>query len=248
VKQLSSNDADFNTGSTDDLQDEAKTMPLGVGNFSDEQIALDPLASTGTGRKFNTGSLVIIVVIAVAIGGLWFMRTITRVRAASTGNAEVEMSIEKFLSAFKSGSSAADAAKPSVANNTGVLDVLTETYTQRQVPLTDVQRNPFIMFDEGVTAMGPAMDTSGDNKAKLRKDRETTFQRAADGLRVKSVIMGSEPLANISGKIVRKGDEVVSEKDQIAFRVVKVSGDGVVLVAEDPAFDLSIEFTLALKR
>ena len=60
--------------------------------------------------------------------------------------------------------------------------------------------------------------------------------------------MSSQPLANISGKIVRKGDEYVAQPDNIVFRVDDISKDSVTLVGEDAALNIRVPVTLLLRR
>ena len=225
-------------------------MPLGVGEFAEESPTPDPLASAGAGRRVNAGSMVIVLVIGVAIGGLWLMRKVTHVSAATGGNTEVELTIEKFLSALKGESGASAARTAPNSPDAGVLEVLKETYTERQVPLTDVQRNPFILYGETiVTADGPAQpDESNLARTRQRTERQEAFQRAASNLHLKSIIMGAEPLANVSGKIVRVGDEIASEPDNIAFRVSKITADVVTMVGEDKALEVKVEAVLSIKR
>lgn len=245
----------MNSGNPQDadapIVDDEKTMPIGVGGeFGEETANLDPLAGAGTGKKFGNGSLIIVLVIAVAVGGLWGMRKLTRVNAATNSNTEVEMTIEKFLGALTGSDSKprADSQKP--AGQDGVLDVLKETYTQRQVPLTDVQRNPFILYGETfVTASPDVHADSGDfARAKQRSDRQEEFERGASALHLKSVIMGSDPLANVSGKIVHPGDEITSPAGDVAYRVTKITADAVTIIAEDKALDLTVEVVLTIKR
>lgn len=222
-----------------------KTMPLGVGNFADDTVGLDPLAGAETRRRFNTGSLVLVGVIAIACGGIWFMRTLTAVRASSGGNTNIEQTIEKFIKNLRGDEPGIARTSPNLLTNNdrGVLEVLNQTYIERQVPLSDVKCNPFIMYDE---IGGPLVPT--DTGSKTVADRRLAIERAAEKLRLKSVIMGSQPLANISGKIVRAGEEIVSEPDNIPFKVTSITSDFVMLEGLDAAMNLKVEINLPLKR
>lgn len=246
----------INTGNSPEQSnapmDDEKTMPIGVSDFHDEPgSGHDPLAGAGSSRKLNTGSFVIVLVIVVAIGGLWGMRKLTHVKASTGANSEVERTIEKFLSALTGGDGQGqgDAVKP-ISQDNAVLDVLKETYTERQVPLTDVQRNPFILdgeiFVKTLPGEAPADGSAG--AAKQRAERQAEFERGAGGLHLKSVIMGAEPLANISGKIVRVGEEIVSNAGGPAYRVSKITADAVTVVAEDHSLNLTVEVVLTIKR
>jgi hypothetical protein len=60
--------------------------------------------------------------------------------------------------------------------------------------------------------------------------------------------MGSQPLANISGKIVRVGEEMMSEPDNVPFRITEITSDFVMLEGIDAALNLKVEINLPLKR
>jgi hypothetical protein len=226
--------------------DDDRTMPLGMGEVADEFAGLDPLSGGETRRRFNTGSLVIVAVIVIACGGLWFMRTLTTVRASSGGDTSIEQTVEKFIKNLRGDETGSVRTSPNLltGSDRGVLEVLNQTYTERQVPLSDVARNPFIIYDE---IGGPAVpaDNSG---SKTLADRRIAIERAAAKLRLKSVIMGSQPLANISGKIVRVGEEMVSEPDNVPFRIIEITSDFVILEGIDAALNLKVEINLPLKR
>jgi hypothetical protein len=211
-------------------------MPLGVGELGDD-ISLDPLAGTGTRRKFNGGSLVLIGVIAMAFAGLFFMRTLSKVSAADGGKNSMEDKVKKFLE-----------TRPKAGSNdpTIVFDI-GGSYTERQIPLDNLQRNPFIIFDDVPLPenTGPVTDK---NAAKRLADRRMQFQKAYDKLALKSIIMSSNPMASVSNKIVRRGDEISIDPEGVTFRVIEITADNVSLVAEDVEFNLIENYTLTLKR
>jgi hypothetical protein len=232
-------------------QDEAKTMPLGVGDFAaeDGMAALDPLAGGSSRRKISAGSFVIVFVIACAAAGLFFMRALTRVSTSASGVSEVELTIEKFLISLKPG--AGDAAQPlKPLKDENVLKVLNESFTEQQIALEDVQFNPFILpGEEDEPRVVPQGDDPAENeRARLASDRKMKMEEAGARFQLKSVIMGSDPLANVSGKIVRVGDVIGTDKPDIEFTVTAVTSSSVVLLAEDRRLGVSVELTLRIKR
>jgi hypothetical protein len=213
------------------------------------EAGIDPLANVGERKKLNTGSLVIVVVVLLAAAGLWSMRTFSRVSGGNTRSGEVEAKINKFLEAWKGGSGSSGGSSggsTALTSSDTVLSVLSETYTHRQVPLTDVQRNPFIL--PGDNSLTP-MPTDDGSKAlgKRQADRKAQIEKSASQLQLKSVIMGSTPLANISGKLVHQDGDLVAD-DKVTFRVVSITADSVTLVVDDIPLDLSVAITLNLKR
>jgi len=228
-----------------DLQDE-KSMPLGVGEFAGEN-GLDPLANAGEKKKLNTGYLAIVAVVIIAGAGLWFMRAVSQVSASSSGG-DAELTISKFLQTLQGGSNNAKQSSDNIVRtDANVVSVLSETYTNKQVPLSDVQRNPFILDGEGEDVVIP--DTPGeDPKPKAMAVMKAKFEKAAAGFELKSVIMSSSPLANVSGKIVRVGDELVAGDDELPFRVSEITADSITLVGEEPVLNLTVPVTIKLKR
>lgn len=235
---------------THQLSDDDRTMPLGVGEDTpDEHQILDPLAGAGEARRFRSGSLLLVVIVVIACAGLWFMRSLSHVAGASSTKSDVEQSIEKFLGARDTSKNpkAATSKKNTDAN---VLAVLSASYIKNQVPLESVRCNPFILPGEGevVTTVAPPVmgETTEQAMARARTARQKDIDAAASKLAVKSIIMGSQPLANISGTIVRIGDELAPEGFDVTFRVSAITSDGVTLVAEDLALGMHVEVPVGM--
>ena len=66
------------------------------------------------------------------------------------------------------------------------------------------------------------------------------------GIELKSVLMGRPPLANVNGKVVRVGETVMV--GDVGFLVVAIDTDVVRLMAEDSAYDVSVEVEVRVKR
>jgi hypothetical protein len=231
---------------THELVDDDKTMPLGVGDASAEDQALDPLAGTGEARRFKTGSILIVVVVAIACGGLWFMRSLSHVSAATSGKSEAEQTIEEFLVQRDSKGNPKNGG-----NSSAVLEVLRDSYIDRQVPLEDVQKDPFLLPGEGeIGPVGPIDTGESTDKvlAKARVARQQEIAAAAERLELKSVMMASQPLANVSGMLVREGDELSPEGSEVVFRVQKIESDSMLLLASDIALGLNVEVPLTMRR
>lgn len=212
--------------------------------------ALDPLANAGARRRFNGGSIVLVGVIALALVGLWFMRALSRVNAGTGGHSDLEATIEKFLKTYKGSESGDGSPSILIQQDPGTLAVLNESYTQRQVPLSDVARNPFIIWNDVIP---PVTGEDGDAKrqrelTKKQGEKKSIIDRAAGTLVLKSVIMGSEPIASVSGKIVRRGDELLVNPENITFRVTEIKADSMTVVAEDEELDLVVSVEVVLKR
>ena len=213
-----------------------QSTPLGVGELGDD-VTLDPLAGTSQRKKFNGGSLVLIGVIAMAFAGLFFMRTLSKVSASDGGRNSMEDKVKKFLETR---------GKTTTSGDQSIVVEIGGAYTERQVPLDAVARNPFIIPGEDVTL--PETGGFDKNQVKRLADRKTQFQRAYEKLALKSIIMSSNPMASVSNKIVRRGDEMTIDPENVTFRVTEITANTVSLAAEDVDFGISETYMLELKR
>lgn len=221
---------------------------LGQDGYGDAP-PVDPLMGQDAPKKKHTGVVVLIVVVGLAIGSLFSMHTLTKVTAASGRNSETEQTIETFLKGMSGGGPAANPGNSSdalVKGHQEVVDVLKDDYTRHQVK--ELARNPFDLMSSGsVTG-----DLSGADGDYARAKRRDDIEKAAEKFQLKSVIMGSRPLANINGRIVRLNQVIPVEGSRsvgtIKFRVASISPDSVTVVAEDPQLELRVEKVLQLKR
>lgn len=209
---------------------------LGVGDLGDE-ASLDPLAGTGQRKKFNGGSLVLVGVIVMALAGLFFMRTLSKVSASSGGKNSNEDKVKKFL----------DSRGNKTGPDPAVVFDIGSSYTDRQVPLTDVQRNPFILPGEGMK-LPDQPDTTDRGAAKRLTDRKLQFEKAYAKLALKTIMMGSNPMASLNGRIVRRGDEITIDPESVTFRITEITADSLSLSAEDTSLGLQMNYSLELKR
>lgn len=237
-------------GDPDGREQQHATMPLGTGNFADE-TAIDPLAGAQNRRKLGGGGLLIFAVVLIALAGLFSMRKLTQVTAASPIDSDIEKTIEEFINSVGGGTG--QPQKPDgiggVMNDDRVLAILSESYTQRQVALRDVQKNPFIIDQLTPDPVDPSTIGSGykDRQRQDRTERRAQIEQAGQSLHLKSVVDGAVPLAIVEGRIVRVGDTFTAGPSRITFRVDAISTSAVNLVAEAPEFDLAVTVTLTLE-
>lgn len=218
-------------------------MPIGVGDFTADDAALDPLAGSETGPKFRAGTILLVLVVLIAGAGLWFMRKVGSVSASTAKRNDLEKAVESFL-ASRNAPGGASAQQPGfLSQSDGVLTVLSESYTQRQVPLDSVQRDPFVIFAE--TAVKPGND---GNESQRIRERRAQIDQAAAQVQLKSIIMSSEPMAHVGGKICRVGDTFVAQPHNVTFRVTGITSGAVSMTGEDTAIGVSVPVTVQLRR
>lgn len=228
------------------------TMRLGVGSFGGDSSEAPP--SLNLPKKINSGMLILGLTVLVAVGGLMSMRAIGRATGAVKGKTDVEKTIEEFLttlsgSAKERGVTISDAV---LVSNDGLLNVLTDNYTHRQVALTDVQRNPFILYQAPVETVteSPVYDDGAEanRQLKIRQDAaRADFIKAMAPVKLKSVIMGSQPMANLSGKIVQVG-EVIPLGETIKAKVLEISAESITIGAEWPELKYKTDMKLGIIR
>lgn len=248
----------FVSGSTgadpsSDQGNENLTVPLGVGDEMDGDIdGLDPLSGIEGGKRINAGAILLVVVVVVAAAGLYSMRTLTRASADINSDNEAESVIDEFMRVFST-----DTATPGRSNNNRIdednpLIVLNETYTDRQVPLNDVHRNPFVLF-EGQSRDVEIPKNTGNTESQRLAERikvvRSAIMTSGNKLKLNSVLLGSQPLANISGQILTIDQEIEHERsDEFSLKVKEVGSDEVVIIGEDHEGLASVEIVLEIER
>lgn len=212
---------------------------------------LDPMAGLQpeARKKKHTGALILILVVGLAIGMLFSMHTLTKVTAASGKDTDIERTIEQFIGKLNDGDLETDPnaiAEDLVGEHEEVIAVLKNDFTNEQVEV--VMKNPFDI-DSGMMIADSGVPTDPNVARAVRRDQ---VERAAETLRLKSIIMGSRPLAAINGKIVRLNGTVPVELSRaagvVAFRVDAITSDAVTVVVEEPEIELRIEKILYLKK
>ena len=209
-----------------------------LGGELGDEYAIDPLAPSDAPKKKHTGAMVLIVTVVLAVGSLFSMHTLTKVTAASGKNTEIEKTIEKFLKGIDERAVDPETGETLVKDHNRIVAALTDNYVEHQVK--DFDRNPFSLFGGG------AAQTDGPGA------RIDQVERAFRMLRLKSVIGGRRPLANINGRIVRLNQIVPVELSKaegvVKFRVTKITAKSVTVVAEDADIEEPFERSIHLKR
>lgn len=232
---------------TSEQLEQPQTMPLGVGNF-EEQMSNDPLAGDGSSSKrIDGGTLLIVVVIIVAAAGLFSMRTLAKVTVPIASATEFDATVRDFITMLGTEDGEAPNNLVTTANDS-VLEIINEQYTDRQVPLSGVQRNPFIIWAPAVVVPDTPVDPRDHAYEQQRVERKAQIESAGRRFVLKSVLMGNTPLANLSDKIVRMGETILVQPEGVEFRVTAISPGVVTLVASDERLDLTVQLDVVLNR
>ena len=241
------------SGSTGEGQETDESTPFIVGSEGEDEGVVDALGGSESTSRFNSGTLLIVVVIILAGAGLFSMRTLGRVSAAVDTNNDLEATIEAFLQGkdnMNAGSDEASAIEL-VNRNKEVLEVLTESYTNRQVPASQLARNPFIIQSTRTIGDEPKTNPSDQADAAMerkRQQRKSRLRETASRLNVKSILMGSEPLANINDEVLTAGDLIDINFDSATFRVEQIKQNSVRVKATDHELEVTVSVDLMLQR
>lgn len=220
-------------------------IPLGLGGGAD--AVSDPFASSSASRRIKSGSMVVVFVVALAAVGLFAMRWMTKVTVASNRADEAERKVGDYLDAMKKETAKRD------LDSADVVHVLNDDFTDRQIPLSDVQKDPFVLYEVAIrTEIEPKREDNSEDQTQrvrdsARQKRMNEIQSALSSLRVKSILLGSNPLANLDGQIVRVGEMIKTKDDAVKLRVLSIDQDSLVVFAEDSELDIKIEHTLFVR-
>jgi hypothetical protein len=148
--------------------------------------------------------------------------------------------VEKFDAEFKPVKSEAVTA----AQTQRVLAELEAHKSPIQISKDAIRRNPFVL---GAATPAPVVDDKGrvnlemEKKARdaaerdrLAKERE--LNDTLGNLEVTGVMMGSRPVARVSGKLYRVGDVIAK-----IFTVTEITDRGVKLTSEGKEYEISIK-------
>jgi len=228
-------------------------MPLGTsggggGGFGfSEGGDASPLMEEKPSLKVNSSAAIVGLLLICAAGALFWMRSMSSSNnSALAAPSDVESRIKNFLENADVDGSTADSER-----GESVINALTENRIEKAVPVNDVKSNPFILptDTQGAGATGGPVTTKGPTEQERQRDAaRKAIEDAAKQIIVNSIMSGSNPLASLNGKIVRVGDSIAVGPEKVKFTVEAIDADSVELTAGSKEFDLSMGFTVSLKR
>ncbi len=218
-------------GDDDTAIEPAGKESSGPGGFRMDSLApgMGEITDAGARPKKYSETLVFFAVLLVAAAGVLFgLRKIGvgPLRAgASTTTTKVDLA----------------AAQAGTADHRKVLADLRASQVGAQVPVEQVQRNPFKLVDSLKKETAEVTDTGKPDQSaeRLRQLAENHKRKVADALahlQVHGVILGSTPVARISDGIYRVGDTI----DDM-FTVKAIEGRGVQLEANGETYTLTLD-------
>lgn len=184
--------------------------------------------------RVSRQTVLMILVFAAAGGALFAMRHLAMGPQSSVAEVQIDYDLH------------AAPAPVSGARHRRILDDLSTTGAEVQVPPDLVQKNPF-KIAESLTRPEPVRDTGpGDADRRAREEaerlrreqerRQREIESALASLNVQSVVGGPVPVARISGRTVRIGDVVEG-----IFTVVGIEGRSVTIEADGKLYTISMQ-------
>lgn len=222
-------------------EDEAPTMPLLGGIVRPEGLPeaadLDLTALKSPGRTLNQGTMLIVAAFAVAAGSVWAMKMGSSASAAP-GDPEIDKKFEQTLiqltnpDAISPDSGLHPANLKSIpASAEDISRRFATDYTQRQVPIEYVKKNPFrLALVKAPQDDGPVVAV--DNAAAQRlKALQAEFNK----LKLQTIMRGRPNVAVINDEICREGQKVGT------FTIARIDQLSVELTAENQTFTLKMD-------
>ncbi len=176
-------------------------------------------------RPIPESVALLMLVIAVAAGGLFMMRKMGLGSQLQFASVEIDYPI--------------DGVGKLDLNGTSILENLRNNEID-QVPLSQVQKNPFQLLGDSHTVADLPMDDPRMSSAEIEARRTAENRRRAiigayANLNLNSILLGSTPVARISGETVRIGDVV-----QDLFKVKAITARAVDLEVDGKMYTLSL--------
>jgi uncharacterized protein HemX len=198
----------------------------------DESGEVDPAFTSGEGpRQINRTSMVLLLVAALGGAGLYFMHMRTGPKTASAAAIESQQAGQAITQFLSGGQSNIKAMEDLLKNTEKVVQKFLTYPSVTQVPLTELQTNPFRM------TMAKKDGPPSDAQDKKRKEEER--QAALKGvqtLQLQSVIVsGDRKACMINNTMYRESQQVNG------FTVESIKTGAVVVRSGSYRFELKMQ-------
>jgi hypothetical protein len=213
-----------------------------AGNWSelagmDASLADESMAAPARTRRIGEGVVLLLVVLLVAGAALWLMRSSGAVDV-STQMSSVELKIERALAQLTGKSRPVDSEDPDelgswLGDSDRLIARFSNDGTDKQVPLNRLASNPFAIKRTQPADGGPTK-VQVDPEVVRRQKRMRALRTELRALKLQTVMSGRNPMAVISGQVVREGAKLGS------FTVATIEPRTAILTAEGNTYRLSM--------
>ncbi len=198
---------------------------------------------SGKGGKkvLSQGTMLIVLVAAIAAGTLYLMRVSNRETGTNAKTKTVEAKIDQALAklATPKNMTASDPLKPDnikklFEDTDDIIAMFSADLTQRQVPVQFIKKNPFVL--PVFQSVRPEADSpDADTSKKAAEERVRMLRQELKRYELQSIMQGSRPVAVISGELVQPGHTLGS------FKVTAIHDRTVELQNSGATFTLTME-------
>ena len=214
---------------SDGDEDESRSMSLMSGVAQPDHaepgvLGLDTGEDDASGSKLPQSTLLILAIVVVAGGALWFMRMSQSDLGEDRIDAEVRAKIDQAVAKFsnRDAMSPDDPLNPAnidelFADTESVVAMFATDYTQNQVPVEYVKKNPFVLD----RPEAPEPEASPKDDRDLERQYQqwlTERRREIQRLNLEAVMGGTNPVAIVDGESVQVGQRLGN------FEVVAIEG------------------------
>ncbi len=223
----------FDDADQSEHEDQPVTMPLisalGGADLATADAA-NGLGQIDESRRVAAQSAVLIAIVVVIAGGVLFTMKMLKGEVTADASSKSMAKIDQALTKIKNPELLLTQDPQHPSNLQGLLDTskilgqLTETFHDKIVPVSQLQKNPFSL-PQAATADAPVDSDLGERR---RNERITKLRQELDRMSLQS-IMGSEQraVAVIGGEFYRSGQQLGS------FRILSIDKSQVILAPID---------------
>lgn len=203
-----------------------------TGSFFAQIAATDPgHAAAAVGKRSKNGLIILAIVVIVAGAGLITMRRIGLGTKLELTNLTIDYPIDSALN----------------LDHQKVLEELSAKQIANQVPVDKVQKNPFL-WDESMhkttvakePKKGPTGPDPSAEAARIAAENRRKIDSKFNTLTLNSVMDGRVPVAVVSGKMVRVGEQI---EGMFIVGAIRPKDRTVELLADGRTYTLVMEET-----
>lgn len=201
-------------------------------------------------HRVGSTTMVVALMVVVAIVGLYSMRNLGSLSAATMLPREVEALVASVL-APKADPQPGGEGGVAGLDDHGIFGRLDADLRLRlQVPLASLGRNPFEAWRDPAAVPARAMPVAAPPRNGEAEAWDREMDRIGGLLQLKSTLGGGSDraMANINGRLIRLGDVFAVETADAEFRVERIDLDEVALRARNSRLGTSREIVIRVHR
>lgn len=179
--------------------------------------------------QISRGTLLLFGLAAIAAGVVWFMYVRNGPESASAASAEAQNADQTITQFLSSGTKNIEQMQEMLRNTEGIVDQFRKYPAMRQVPLSQLQTNPF-RFRQLTDPQDETM------AARLREEERNAAVKAVQQLALRSIMhSGTHRACMINNTLYQEGQQV----DQ--FTIERITPDSVIVKTGVYRFELKMQ-------